>query len=577
VPAISRLSPFTAIAGDTGFILTANGSNIVPGAGVQWGGSDRPSGFVSSNGLTASIASSDIINPGTAQVRVVNPAPAGGTSNELPFTVHTTHPVPTLTALLPDKVFVTSGGFTLTVTGNNFVTGSLVRWNGANRPTTAINSTQALAQIPASDIAATGTAQVTVFNPVPGGGSSNPLTLAINNPVPTVFFPWQNFARAGGPYFTLNVSGSGFVSNSVVRWNGADRPTTVARTRDSVQAIISASDIATPGTAEVTVFNPSPGGGLSRSLQFHIVAPPANDAFASSVPVTTLPFSHATNILGASADPTDPTPPCGGGSRAKSVWYSFTPTTNALITADTLGSDYDTILSVWTGAPGSFSMVQCNNNTNLLKTQLTFASLPGTTYSFMVSDAQGSISCCIGNLVFHIAHSEPDFALSSSGPTSVTVRQGGTANYTVRVTPANGITTPITFSCGPLPTGTACAFSRNPLMPGPNAEDVSLSVSTQAPSAILIPPFGDQDSRPLWAFWLGLPGLALLGLVGASDRRKRAAGCLLALLVLLLAFQIACGGGGSSPAGTPLGTHAITVNATSAGIQRSTSVTLVVQ
>jgi len=581
-PAISRLSPFTAIAGDAGFTLTVNGSNIVPGAVVEWGGSDRPTGFVSSNGLTASISSSDITSAGTVEVRGVNPAPFGGTSNELPFTIHTTHPVPTIAALLPDKVFVSSGAFTLTVTGSDFVTGSLVRWNGANQPTTAVNSTQALVEIPATDVAATGTAEITVFNPEPGGGSSNPLTLVINNPVPNVFFWDQNYARTNGPSFTVTLSGSDFISSSVVRWNGADRPTkvTLDSSPQTAQATIPASDIATPGTAEVTVFNPPPGGGLSRSLQFHIVAPPPNDAFASSVPVTTLPFSHATNILGASADPTDPTPPCGGGSRAKSVWYSFASTSNALMTADTFGSDYDTILSIWTGAPGSFSLVQCNHNTDVVHTQLAFSSSPGTTYSFMVSDAQGSISCCIGNLVLHVAHSQPDFDLSFSGATSLTVRQGDTAKYTIRVTPANGIATPITFSCGPLPVGTACAFSPNPLTPGPNAEDVGLSISTQASSASLVPLFGNRDSRPLWAFWLGLPGLALLGPLGAADRRRRATGCLLLLLVLLFAFQIACGGEGSSTrrnTGTPLGTHTITVNATSAGIQRSASVTLVVQ
>jgi YVTN family beta-propeller protein len=52
-----------------------------------------------------------------------------------------------------------------------------VRWNGSDRPTTSNGSINGLtAQISASDIAAAGTAEVTVFNPAPGGGSSNPLT-----------------------------------------------------------------------------------------------------------------------------------------------------------------------------------------------------------------------------------------------------------------------------------------------------------------------------------------------------------------------------------------------------------------
>ena len=65
-------------------------------------------------------------------------------------------------------------------TGGPFVAGSVVRWNGSDRPTTSNGSINGLtAQISASDIAAAGTAVVTVFNPAPGGGSSNSLTFTI--------------------------------------------------------------------------------------------------------------------------------------------------------------------------------------------------------------------------------------------------------------------------------------------------------------------------------------------------------------------------------------------------------------
>jgi len=55
-----------------------------------------------------------------------------------------------------------------------------VRWNGSDRPTTSNGSINGLtAQISASDIAAAGTAAVTVFNPAPDGGSSNASTFTI--------------------------------------------------------------------------------------------------------------------------------------------------------------------------------------------------------------------------------------------------------------------------------------------------------------------------------------------------------------------------------------------------------------
>jgi YVTN family beta-propeller protein len=109
---------------------------------------------------------------GTSQSSINQPASSGSSPN----------PVPTISALSPScapagEQFVDSVDSHLTVVGANFVAGSVVRWNGSDRPTTSNGSINGLtAQISASDIAAAGTAEVTVFNPAPGGGSSNPLT-----------------------------------------------------------------------------------------------------------------------------------------------------------------------------------------------------------------------------------------------------------------------------------------------------------------------------------------------------------------------------------------------------------------
>ncbi len=84
--------------------------------------------------------------------------------------VYRATPVPVLTSLSPSSAAVGGAGFTLTVTGSHFVNGSQIRWNGAARPTTFVNGGQLQALIPASDIATTGVASVTVVNPAPGLG-----------------------------------------------------------------------------------------------------------------------------------------------------------------------------------------------------------------------------------------------------------------------------------------------------------------------------------------------------------------------------------------------------------------------
>ena len=90
-----------------------------------------------------------------------------------------TNLVPVITGLNPSLATPSGPAFTLTVNGTNFISGSVVRWKGSNRTTTYVNSTQLTAAIPASDIAAAGTASVTVFNPAPGGGTSNAVSFVV--------------------------------------------------------------------------------------------------------------------------------------------------------------------------------------------------------------------------------------------------------------------------------------------------------------------------------------------------------------------------------------------------------------
>lgn len=132
----------------------------------------------------------------------------------------TPNPVPNLTALSPATVLVGSSNFALTVTGANFVSGAVVRWNDAERPTSFVSSTVLTAQIPASDVANVGTASVRVVNPAPGGGASNALSLTINSCSYVVQVPTLSFAAAGGTG-TASVTTSaacGWTATSSASW-----------------------------------------------------------------------------------------------------------------------------------------------------------------------------------------------------------------------------------------------------------------------------------------------------------------------------------------------------------------------
>jgi hypothetical protein len=100
-PAIAGLSPTAATAGSANLALTVTGSGFVSGATVLWNGSARATTFVSATQLTATILASDLTATGTADVNVFNPAPGGGPSPSLTFSI--------------DSVPQAQGAFTLTV------------------------------------------------------------------------------------------------------------------------------------------------------------------------------------------------------------------------------------------------------------------------------------------------------------------------------------------------------------------------------------------------------------------------------------------------------------------------------
>ena len=107
-----------------------------------------------------------------------------GSASQAMFDAEYRLPLPALTSLNPDTVMVGSAGFTLGVKGKNFVNTSVVNFNGVPATTTFINNDSLTIPVPAMDLAAVGTANVTVFNPTTtgGGGSSNGLIFYIVGP-----------------------------------------------------------------------------------------------------------------------------------------------------------------------------------------------------------------------------------------------------------------------------------------------------------------------------------------------------------------------------------------------------------
>jgi len=179
------------------------------------------------------------------------------------------NPAPRIHTLDPAWRMVRSSGFTLTVNGEHFLPSSVVRWNGNTLPTQFVNGGRLRATVSSNDLLQAGYIAVMVFTPGPGGGASNVSQFAVHQIAPSLSAITPEWAAANGDGFVLTASGINFVPESVVRWNGAARPTTFIN-HTQVQAHISAADISVAGEASITVFTPPPGGGLTHPIVFTI-------------------------------------------------------------------------------------------------------------------------------------------------------------------------------------------------------------------------------------------------------------------------------------------------------------------
>jgi len=102
-PIPSGVSPSSVTAGSASFTLTVSGRGFVGSSVVRWNGTARPTTFVSTRELRATITAADVVAPKTVPVNVVTPAPGGGISSPVSFTIAAapTSPPPPVTPVTP--------------------------------------------------------------------------------------------------------------------------------------------------------------------------------------------------------------------------------------------------------------------------------------------------------------------------------------------------------------------------------------------------------------------------------------------------------------------------------------------
>ena len=122
-PSIASITPSSVPAGNPGFLMTLNGAAFTPDAVAYFGTTPVDTAYISPTQLWANIPGSLLQSAGASSVSVTNSA---GTSAPFAYTINP--PLPTISSVNPSQL--TAGGptETLTITGQNFTSASIVEW-----------------------------------------------------------------------------------------------------------------------------------------------------------------------------------------------------------------------------------------------------------------------------------------------------------------------------------------------------------------------------------------------------------------------------------------------------------------
>jgi len=112
---------------------------------------------------------------------------------------------------------------------------------------------------------------------------------------------------------------------------------------------------------EVSAFGSSGiGGSMKLGVTGQALPVATNDEIASAGKIAGLPSNVSVITRTATTNSKDPTHSCTDAQDGKSVWYRYVATYSGRLRVNTIGSDYDTVLSAYSGSTGE--ELDCNDD-----------------------------------------------------------------------------------------------------------------------------------------------------------------------------------------------------------------------
>jgi hypothetical protein len=224
---------------------------------------------------------------------------------------------------------------------------------------------------------------------LPSGGNLRPQDL----------FSWssagtRNLTSSGTRYFSINSGSTNIVGFNQV--SGGDFGDWVSPSCPQSNPYVQNAFSCTGQFSDVT--SNSPEAINLDVIGYDSVAAnnsgPANDNFANGQVITGQ--SGTVNGTNVNATKEAGEPDHAGDTGGKSVWYQWQAPSSGSVTIDTLGSNFDTTLAVYTGSSVSgLTLIASNDDDNGLTSRVVFNAVNGTLYRIAVdgfSGASGNIT-----------------------------------------------------------------------------------------------------------------------------------------------------------------------------------------
>ena len=211
----------------------------------------------------------------------------------------------------------------------------------------------------------------------------------------TVWFTWTPTASGTA---VIDTMGSGYDTALAVYTGSSLTALTTVACNDDIGGGDLDSRVSFSATSGVT-YRIQAGGynSATGSLTLRITAPasscgsgPANNDFACSTTISSRPYTTTQSTTGATLQSGEPRP-CG--SIGGTVWFSWTPTASGTFTVDTRGSNYDTVLAIYTGSSVTgLTTLSCNDDIGGgdLDSTITRSFTAGVTYRIQVGGYNGA-------------------------------------------------------------------------------------------------------------------------------------------------------------------------------------------